>query len=851
MRLLGKVPSMKILPGIVLLVASGQVRSQKNGISGRIVDSESGNALAFVSIVYNSHGNGLVSNFDGKFDIVGSTMIEFLEFSHLGYKDKKLEKGELAEDSPLLIEMERTRYDIGEVNVRPGINPAHRIIKLVVANRDRNNPEKMRSFSYTAYNKMYFTLHFDTLGAHRKESDERARAATAEKEGSPAASGEGDGNVNAGAGLDSSVLEVMDFFETHHLFLMEFVSKRQYLYPGRNNEKVTASRVSGFRDPSFTLLATQLQSFSFYDETISITDRQYLNPISRGSTRKYLFILEDTLFTLNNDTLFVISFRPLRKKNFEGLMGILYINSNGYAVQNVTAEAAEEKGLFRIRIQQKYELVEGKQWFPSELNTDVIFQPDQLQANSVPVTLEGIGKSYLSDIDLEPELKKREFSAVELRIDDKAHKQSPSFWEDNRAVPLTLRDTNTYLFIDSIGEEAHFDRTLAVTEALASGYIPWKFLNIDYRSLFHYNEYEGFRIGLSAETNGRLSPWFSIGGKIGYGFRDRETKYGGNFRLNFDPAGRTYLGLAYDHDVQESAGLSFLRQPPITSSERYREYLIRNMDLTDKREAVLGSSFFPDLDLQLFFNTQSVQSTGGYYYIPPGATGSEAAGSGSFRFTETGLRFRLAFGEKFMETPRGNRIPVNSGYPVLQGNLALGTTLAGGQYRYARMAGRISRTFRTTSFGRTNVTIMGGLVEGSVPYPVLYNGHGSFEKFTVETRNSFATMRMNEFTSDRFAFLFLSQDFGKLLLRTRRFAPDIILVHNMGLGWLRNDEGHFGIPVRTMDKGYGESGLLINNILRQTFTGIGLGAFYRWGPYAFSRTIDNFAFKFTVSINII
>ena len=38
--------------------------------------------------------------------------------------------------------------------------------------------------------------------------------------------------------------------------------------------------------------------------------------------------------------------------------------------------------------------------------------------------------------------------------------------------------------------------------------------------------------------------------------------------------------------------------------------------------------------------------------------------------------------------------------------------------------------------------------------------------------------------------------------------------------------------------------------VNQWIFGIGLGAFYRYGPYSLTKTIDNFAFKFTVTFNI-
>ncbi|MCK4855744.1 MAG: hypothetical protein KAT31_15805, partial [Bacteroidales bacterium] len=446
-------------------------------------------------------GQGTVSNIDGAFSISSSQDIDFLKFSYVGYHPMVIAKEDIQPGETLLIELDRKAYDIAEVTILPGINPAHRIIRLASGNRKLNNPEKQRSFSYTSYSKMFFTMDIDSLF--------RAGTDSLESE------------------MDSSRQELEEFLEKQHLFLMEFVSERKFKPPDKNKEVVTASRVSGFRDPSFTLLASQIQSTSFYDELIMIWDKKYLNPISKGSTKKYLFILEDTVFTEQMDSLFVISYRPLKGRNFDGLKGILHINSRGYAIQNVIAEASETEGIFRIRIQQKYDYVEDQQWFPVQLNTDIILSPNIAEANGEQVKLLGIGKSYLSDIQLNPEFKNREFDHIELEVDDGAHKQDENYWSQYRVNPLTRKDSNTYHFIDSVGKEAHLDRTLKIFETFAAGYIPIGFLNLDYRSLIHWNQYEGFRFGAAAETNEKLAWWFSIGGKVAYGTRDKRLKYGG------------------------------------------------------------------------------------------------------------------------------------------------------------------------------------------------------------------------------------------------------------------------------------------------------------------------------------
>ena len=87
--------------------------------------------------------------------------------------------------------------------------------------------------------------------------------------------------------------------------------------PDRNYENVKANRISGFQDPIFVFLVSQVQSTSFYREFFQILDKSYINPISNGSENKYIFIIEDTLYTESMDTVFIISYRPRPNTNFD------------------------------------------------------------------------------------------------------------------------------------------------------------------------------------------------------------------------------------------------------------------------------------------------------------------------------------------------------------------------------------------------------------------------------------------------------------------------------------------------------------------------------------------------------
>ena len=127
---------------ILILVSGQQVSGQPEPVRGRIIDKQTRRPLAFVNITYLASGQGTVSNIDGEFSIASSRYIDFLKFSYVGYHPLFIGKEDLRPGETLLIELDRKAYDIEEVTILPGINPAHRIIRLASDNNVSENTSR-------------------------------------------------------------------------------------------------------------------------------------------------------------------------------------------------------------------------------------------------------------------------------------------------------------------------------------------------------------------------------------------------------------------------------------------------------------------------------------------------------------------------------------------------------------------------------------------------------------------------------------------------------------------------------------------------------------------------------------
>lgn len=793
---------------------------------GKVVDAHNGQSLPFVSILLKGTQTGTLSDIDGKFEIKTpeGVMPAGLQVSYLGYEPKSILLNEISETEKILVKLKPVGVQLNAITVVAGENPAHRIIKTASHNRDKNNPEKMRSFSYNGYNKFFVTADMSA-------------------------------NIDSVSVEDTTLSGIAKFFKKQHLFLMESITERKFLFPNNNKEKVLASRVSGFKNSPFALLATQMQSFSFYDDFISVVDEKYLNPLSEGSTRKYFFLLEDTLYN-GADTVFVISFKPRKNKNFNALKGVLYINTNGYAIQNVIAEPDRpDNYTLSIKVQQKYEFVEGKQWFPVQLNTDWVWKNATVSSKKDPTqkaNMKAVSRSYIKDIVLNPELKKRQFNEVEVEVDNNADRQDEAFWNKHRIDTLDKREKRTYTKIDSIGKAENLDKKILFLEALFNNRVPMGIIDLNLDKILKANNYEYIRLGAGLHTNKKFSKLITLGGYVSYGFGDKAWKYGGDISLLIWKKKELAFNAAYEKDLVEAGGSTFFENVrTLNSSELYRDIYVSVFDHITKYHSSFSFRALKYFRANIYAAHQ--QRYGQTQFGISDANGFTSL-KDTFNFNETGVQIKFLYKEKFLQTPRA-KISFGSDYPVLFINISKGIKQdfgnMKGDFDYVKADLKLDaqKTFKT--IGITRVQIAAGKVFGNLPYSMLYNNKGAlWGKFNISAINTFETMQLNEFATSQYAALFLNHNIGRFLKPRKKFNPEFELVHNMGIGSLEHPNSIFGIPINSIEKGYFESGFRLLHLLKSGLSTFGVGAFYRYGPYQKVELKDNLAVKLVLGIKI-
>ena len=789
-------------------------------LSGKVTDERNRQPLAFVNVVVNEGLQGVITDIDGRYSITAGEPITRVKFSSIGYEPKEITLQ--ANQTKCNVALTPKTFELGEVVVDAGENPAHRIIDSLMAHRKANNPNSLDSYSYNIYDKMVITIDSSSFG--QAVANDTAMEMT---------------NLH----YFDSIMKKSD------LMVMETASEVLFKAPDRKLQHVLGTKISGMKEPTFMYMVNSMQSVSFYDETVSITGTDYVNPISRGSKTRYFFTLESVHPIGQSDSLYVISFHPMRGSSFNGLRGTMTVNSDGWALQSVKAAPDGQDALFTADIQQLYQKVEG-QWFPKQLNLNLIFPSMVVSMDGSTFPMAAIGKSYLSDIQINPDISKKQFSDIEIKVDPDAAYRDETFWDAHRIDSLTERVKATYLLVDSLTQGTDiFDRALGLTDKIMfESALPIGCINIDLDKIVRISASRGWYFGLGASTNDRLSRWFALNGYFGYWTKLKSMDYGGGMRFKLNRQRQMELDLQYSfgsEPIGEFGGMLEKESASSLASANYKYAFYENIYARRERFDINYSTRFAR-HFKAFVNLNTNHKYyGTQFFLSPADTMAEA------RYTVAELKLRFAYKEKFLSTPQGIRSLGTTSPIVWVSYQHAFPNLLGGQYEYDRFKFEVSKNFYTRYIGVSKVLLQAGYATETCPVMETFDILGTYDRFGIYSPGSFSTMRWDEFFCDRFVAIYLSHNFSGMLWKTnyQMFKPELSIITNIGWGDMRRTEGCPDKNFKTMERGYFESGIIIDGLLYSPISKIGAGVFYRYGPYSLPRVWDNFAWKWSATID--
>lgn len=792
--------------------------------TGQVSDADTNESLVFVSIqllgTTTGTTTGTTSDLDGNFELM-ATAGDSILLSYVGYEDQVLVLGV---ETNLKLRLNATAVALNEIVVRPKENPAWRIIREVIGHRQENDPQLFPGYSYEAYHKTVLSV--DSLvNVNRKQLFSKRRSSERKER--------------------DSIRQAV-FLNDMHMWVTETRSENYFRAPQQRSEKILATQSSLPNDFTGGINPINFQPFGFYQPIIRLefSQQNYVNPISENPFGHYDFLLADTIFH-ELDTTYIIQFQPLANKYFTALKGLLYVNTDGYALENVIAEPADTLQTVQFVIKQQSKRLEGI-WFPEQLHADLFFQ---IGVGKNLIVYGFRNRSLISEVDFTPP--EPQFFNHYLK---EINTDLPVLEDSLRELSLNRRERNTYVYWDSLPALRQPYQFLKVYNGLvgimASGLISTKVADIVIPDLIQVNAREGTRLGLGLKTNPRLSSICSVYAYGGYGLEDKSWKYGGNIEGKLYSHRDLRLRLSYKKDIIEPGDISYLtssNQP--WSAWSTRDLILSRLD--DQRQYRAEIIYRPASSWQLNAYWQQEERLLSYdYSYELDAEPSQ----NSYENESCGLRLRYAPREQLVRMDQLEAI-LYPAFPVIDLSLSHNSLKETGD-DFTRISARLEHEKNWKYFGVTEINLQAGWVSTSVPYPYMFQTPGNAGN-GLAGNGLFNSAGPTEFANESFAYCFLTHRFGTLLGRTKTpyFRPELMLMQQIGWGKIRQPERHQGLDLQDMRKGYFETGVGIDNIIRipyfkLIYIGLGGTAFYRWGPYRLPEFNDNLSFQLRLTFSV-
>jgi hypothetical protein len=393
--------------------------------------------------------------------------------------------------------------------------------------------------------------------------------------------------------------------------------------------------------------------------------------------------------------------------------------------------------------------------------------------------------------------------------------------------------------LDSIVSKENIESKIRFGRKIVNGYLPFGPFDIDLRYLLSFNNYEGFRVGLGGITNEKFSKKFRLEGYTAYGLKDENFKYHLGFASRIGKFSNSWIGSSYTDDVREIASTNFAIDKRVFKLYDPRPINISTFYNYKTWRAFLETKIIPKTESSWQISHNEITPLFNYAFNYNGDLYT------SFTMTTAMVSLQWNPFSDFMQTPNG-KVEFEKRFPkfTFQFTKTL-STLLGNDFDFGKIDFRAEYEKKYLNGQKSAMLLQVGYGFGDIPITHLYNTSPNnltkdniLQRITIAGKNSFETMYFNEFFSSEFVFFQLKHGFQRVKILPK-VKPSLVLVTRMAWGNLEKPEQHIGIDYKTLNEGFFESGIELNQI----YKGFGLTGFYRYGPNQLPRLEDNIAVK--------
>ncbi len=714
-------------------------------IHGRVTEAKTNAGVPFANIYFKGSYKGAVTDFDGNYVIETAEHQDSIYVSLIGYRSraKAIKNGK---SQVINFQITSEALNLGAVEVRPGVNPAVRIIKKAIENKSLHNRDNLNSIQFVSYTKQEVDIDNVTEKMRkRKFLNDITRMWD---------------KLDTLSGSESKA--------NLPVYMSEITSDNYLSKEGKKKrEDVSAIKIKfvGMKDGSGVsqLSGTDFSNYNFGNNNVAIQGKDFLSPIADNALSFYNYYLVDTV-VIDSFMCYKIDCRPKNKKDL-AYTGMLWITDSTFAIKQLDLGISKSVNfnlVDRARIQQILIPTIAGAWVPYQTRVMIDYAALTKDFVSMIVHIYNCNKYYIVN-----QPKEKDFYETRVNYAEDALLKDSSYWEGTRPEKLTPLEEQSYNMIDTVRNIPFVKNSVSILYFLISGYKDIGPIDIGpYINIYGYNKYEGSRVRLGFRTNTKFSKNWIVRGYGAYGFRDQAFKYSLQLERILTRFPWSKIGAQYRNDIDQ-IGTSFnysntlnLGQSPNNLNNTFSQ--IGNVSkLAFKQESRLWFEKDIIAGLNAKFTFQNIRTTP----LFSAAFGDQFSVFQATKYTVTELLVdaRYSLKERFIQNGTERISFGNKTSPIISLSYTWGIKrLFESDFAYHKAVVSISNRFRMSILGHSQVLFKAGKVFSKIPYTLLEIPRGNENLFYGN--NIFNKMNYFEFVSDQYVELFWQHHFNGLLL---------------------------------------------------------------------------------------
>jgi len=746
---------------LLLLFISSTIIAQ---VKGRITDTK-GVSLSFVSVYLAKTVTGTTSNDNGDYVLeITKKGKQMIVFQFLGYKTLKKEVNITSFPFNLNVKLEEESVQLSEISISTKDNPANKIIRNVIANKDKNT-DKFANY----------TAEFYSRGLYRiKDAPKKFLGQTL-----------GD----FGGGLDSTRSGIIYLSET----VSEIKFKKK---PKKFKENIIASKVSG-RDNGISFNRAEDANINFYENSVEFGN-DLISPISTNAFSYYKFKLEGTFYDKNGKLINKINIIP-KRKNDRVFNGSLYIVEDDWALYgadvSVTGAQINIPVVDVLKLKQNYNYSEENDaWV-------LISQSIDFKLNALGFKFDGRFSAAFSNYNFTPNFTDKTFTNEVLTFEKEATEKDTSYWNGLRPVPLTENEINDYKikdsikvvrkskkYLDSVNKKQNKISLLSPITGYTyrNSYERW---SMSYKGLISdlgFNTVQGFNTSVGAryfKSQNKKGKWWNLGASVNYGFSDKKARPTVFFNKKWNNISRPRISI--------SGGLTttqFNDRAPVSKLDNMvRSLLTRDNYIKIYEKEFAKISYSEEIKNGIYFssslefeNRKPLFNTSNYSFARQSKTDPYTSNNplNPKNYTSAAfLEHKMAtlkvgavfvFNQKYLSYPDRKENIGNDKYPALNVQYRKNFGASNSEYNSDVFVASLRQNVDAGNYGKLSYNLRGGLFfkKKNIAFMDNLQANGNqLNYMTDDQLNSFGLLEYYKFyTNDKYAEAHIKHNFKGAIL---------------------------------------------------------------------------------------